>query len=60
MDHDILEKPQIINYLGFFIATHKNHSSAVEKWSDDLDWINKYNIDKQIHVAIIKIKKNHK
>ena len=60
MDHDILDKSQIINYLEFFIATHKNHSSAVEKWSDDLEWVNKYKINQQIHVTIAKIKQKKK
>lgn len=60
MNHDILDKPQVINYLEFFIYSHKNMPAAIEKWKDDLDWVNKYKINQQIHVAITKIKKKMK
>ena len=63
LDHDILDKPQVVNYLEFFVATNekqKNKQEAVQKWRDDLDWVNHYQINSQIHVQISKIKKKNK
>ena len=60
MDHNILGKPEIINYLEFFIRSNKNQSkkqSAVQKWTDDLNWVRNFNINRQRKFLISQIKK---
>lgn len=50
IDRGILDKMQIINYLHFFInnaISRKNMFMSVSKWEADLDWVRKYNIEKQ-------------
>lgn len=61
MDHGIMKKPEIQNHLSFLIEMRKNNPSmqlAIEKWSDDLDWVREYNINRQRRYLIRDVKKN--
>ena len=60
MDHDVISKYRIIEYLQFFINNSRyryNMRLANQKWSDDLKWIRNYNIDKQRKYVIVSEKK---
>ena len=60
MDRDIVSKYRIIEYLQFFIKNSRyryNLRIANQKWSDDLNWVRTYNIDKQKKYLITSIKK---
>jgi hypothetical protein len=58
MVHNIVSKPEIIEYLTFFINSKKNRWNmklAVEKWTDDLEWVRQYRIDSQRRFLILDI-----
>lgn len=60
MDRGIISKYRIIEYLQFFINNSKyrtNMKVANRKWSDDLEWVRQYNIDKQRQYIISAIRK---
>ena len=60
MDHNILKKNEIMDYLKLFIKSRKNipnMQDAVQKWEDDLDWVEYYRIDKQRKYIIKEINK---
>ena len=59
MNHGIMKKPEIINYLHFYINTqgsNKRKALAVSKWEDDLDFVTNYRLDKQRRYKISNIK----
>ena len=63
MNTSISRKPEVIEYLNFFIklnSKNSNKRTAVAKWKSDLDWVRNYNINYQIHFAIDEIRKNRK
>lgn len=50
LDHEIVSKNRIIEDLQFFINSSMyryNMREANRKWSDDLEWVRTYNIDKK-------------
>ncbi len=58
MVRNILPKYRVEEYLEFFIRLNwKNNPLAVQKWESDLKWVRNYNLDKQRHVWLDKIKK---
>lgn len=60
MDKDIIGKYRIIEYLQFFINSSKyryNMRLANQKWTDDLNWVRSYNIDKQRKYIVSSLKK---
>lgn len=60
MDRNIISKYRIIEYLQFFINNSRyryNMRLANKKWSDDLQWVREYRVDKQRHFVIDSIKK---
>lgn len=60
IDHNILAKPQIIDYLNFFINQNQNRSNmeeAVRRWKEDLSWVRNYRILKQNQFFISDIKR---
>lgn len=59
MDREIVSKYRIIEHLQFFINNSKcrnNMKLANQKWSDDLEWVRSYNIDKQRKYIITTLK----
>lgn len=63
MDHDILSKSEIINYLQSFIFRGEGNIKmiwAIQKWEDDLDWVRNYNIDTQPQFNISSIQKYYR
>lgn len=59
MDHNIVSKPKIIEYLTFFISSKKNKKNmkfAVQKWTADLEWVRQYRINSQRRFLISNIK----
>ena len=45
LDEGELTKKRIVSYLEYFIRINRNvrnNQTAVEKWADDLDWIQRY------------------
>lgn len=60
IDHNIMTKPQIIDYLNFFINQSQNRSNmdeAVRRWKEDLSWVRTYHILKQNQFFISDIKR---
>lgn len=60
MEYDIVKKHRIMEYLQFFINTSQyrhNMKSAIEKWTEDLEWVRDYNINKQRKQKVTNIKK---
>ncbi len=60
MRYNILPKHRIIEYLHFFINnanTRDNMGRAIQKWTEDLNWLRNYNIEKQQVCNINSIKK---
>lgn len=60
MEQNILGKHRIIEYLTFFINNSKKRSNlkiANQRWSEDLQWVRKYELDKQKSVFIKEIRK---
>lgn len=59
MDHGIMKKPEIMEYLHFYINNIGNRSNmklAVSKWEDDLCFVNNYKIDMQRHYKLDKVR----
>ena len=59
MDHGIMKKPEIMEYLHFYINNIGNRSNmelAVSKWEDDLYFVNNYKLDRQSRYKIDKIR----
>lgn len=59
MDREIVSKYRIIEYLQFFINNskyRKNLKLANQKWTDDLEWVRAYNINKQRKYIITTLK----
>ena len=59
MDYNIMKKPEIIEYLHFYINNIGNRANmdlAVSKWEDDLYFVNNYKIDTQRRYQIDKVK----
>lgn len=59
IEKDILDKSYVAYYLSMFIErskTRKNFKTAISKWENDLDWVNKYNFDSQRPVWIDDIR----
>ena len=60
MDHNIVSKPKVIEYLTLFIASKKNMKNmkpAVQKWTADLEWVRQYKINNQRKFLISDLKK---
>ena len=50
IDHNVLSKARIIEYLRFFIDNGKykfNMQFFTQKWSEDLEWVKAYSIDEK-------------
>lgn len=63
IDSTVSNKPEIINYLNFFIKRNgkkQNMTEAVRRWNEDLKWIREYQINRQRHFEIANIQKNTK
>ena len=59
IDYGIMNKPNIIEYLHFFIKNNgkrKNMRMAVSKWEDDLDFVHHYKMDQQKNYKISRVK----
>lgn len=60
LDRGIADKSLIIDYLQFFISNAHNRPNmqlACRKWSEDLDWVRGYRIDRQRHFVVAGIKR---
>ena len=60
MDRGIVSKYRIIEYLQFFVNTSKyryNMRLANQKWSEDLEWVRSYKIDKQRKYILTTLKR---
>ena len=60
MDREIVSKNKIMDYLQYFIMRSESNFNlflAVQKWSEDLDWVHNYNINTQRRFIISSIKK---
>lgn len=58
MNYNIMKKQEIIDYLHFYInnlGRRANMKIAVSKWIKDLDFVNKYKINKQKKVNIHRV-----
>lgn len=59
LNHEIMDKHEIIGYLQYFIALNRlkpNFSSAIQKWEDDLEFVEEYNMDEQPHIEVDEIR----
>lgn len=64
IDYNVLTKNEIISYLGYFINSRKNRKNpdgspkyrvAMERWSQDREWISDYKIGSFKEVKIKRI-----
>ena len=58
LDEGVLTKKRIVSYLEYFIRINRNvrnNQTAVEKWADDLDWIQRYSGNGKRIVGVKKI-----
>ena len=61
IDSKVSNKPEIIDYLNFFIRRNgkkQNMGEAVRRWNEDLKWVREYQIYRQRHFEIANIQKN--
>ena len=61
IDSKVSSKPEIIDYLNFFIKRNgkrQNMEEAVRRWNEDLKWVREYQINRQRHFEISNIQKN--
>lgn len=61
IDSKVSSKPEIIDYLNFFIRRNgkrQNMEEAVHRWSEDLRWVREYQINRQRYFEISSIRKN--
>jgi len=61
IDSKVSNKPEIIDYLNFFIRRNgkkQNMGEAVRRWNEDLKWVREYQINRQRHFEITNIQKN--
>lgn len=61
IDSNVSSKPEIIDYLNFFIRRNgkkQNMGEAVRRWNEDLKWVREYQINRQRHFEISNIQKN--
>lgn len=61
IDSKVSNKPEIIEYLNFFIRRNgkrQNMEEAVRRWNEDLRWVREYQLDRQRHFEIVNIQKN--
>jgi hypothetical protein len=61
IDSKVSNKPEIIDYLNFFIRRNgkkQNMGEAVRRWNEDLKWVREYQINRQRHFEISNIQKN--
>ena len=61
IDSKVSNKPEIIEYLNFFIhrnGKRQNMEEAVRRWNEDLRWVRDYQINRQRHFEITNIQKN--
>lgn len=61
IDSKVSNKPEIIDYLNFFIKRNgkrQNMEEAVRRWNEDLRWVREYQINRQRHFEISNIQKN--
>ena len=61
IDSKVSNKPEIIDYLNFFIRRNgkkQNMGEAVRRWNEDLMWVREYQINRQRHFEISNIQKN--
>lgn len=61
IDSKVSSKPQIISYLDFFIRRNgkkPNMEEAVRRWTEDINWVRDYQINRQCHYEIASIQKN--
>lgn len=61
IDSKVSNKPEIIDYLNFFIRRNgkkQNMSEAVRRWNEDLMWVREYQINRQRYFEITNIQKN--
>lgn len=61
IDSKVSNKPEIIEYLNFFIRRNgkrQNMDEAVRRWNEDLRWVREYQINRQRHFEIANIQKN--
>lgn len=60
IDSKVSNKPEIIDYLNFFIRRNgkkQNMGEAVRRWNEDLKWVREYQINRQRHFEITNIQK---
>ena len=58
IDSKVSSKPEIINYLDYFIRRNgrrQNMEEAVCRWKEDLKWVREYQLDRQRHFELINI-----
>lgn len=61
IDSKVSSKPEIISYLDFFIRRNgkkQNMEEAVRRWTEDINWVRDYQINRQHHYEIASIQKN--
>lgn len=61
IDSKVSSKPEIISYLDFFIRRNgkkQNMEEAVRRWTEDINWVRDYQINRQHHYEITNIQKN--
>lgn len=61
IDSKVSSKPEIISYLDFFIHRNgkkQNMDEAVRRWTEDINWVRDYQINRQNHYKIANIQKN--
>ncbi len=61
IDSKVSSKPEIIEYLNFFIKRNgkrQNMEEAVRRWNEDLRWVREYQLNRQRHFEILNIQKN--
>ena len=61
IDSKVSSKPEIIEYLNFFIKRNgkrQNMEEAVRRWNEDLRWVREYQLNRQRYFEISNIQKN--
>ena len=58
IDEGVVTKKRVISYLEYFIRLNRNvrnNKNAVEKWADDLDWVQRYSSNGKRIVGVRKM-----
>ena len=61
IDSKVSNKPEIIDYLNFFIKRNgkkANMEEAVRRWNEDLKWVREYQMNRQRQFEISNVRKN--